>query len=204
MKNIILLALLFSTLLARSNPFEPVVNTQNPSDYRAMPPKQIEKEEILLPPSSRIIKSITITHQEVDGTTSKIDKKIEKTVDWHAPIEISQPSSQKLTRNKNYYMPIEELDELKEISFFVQDDTLKIETKSELRGDMFLPNPSRIILDFNSSTPFASQTSQLSGGYFTTISVSFHGTFYRVEITLDSYYPYKIERIKDGFLLGLN
>lgn len=191
-------------LIARENPFEPVEATQNQTDYRAIPPQQITKESIELPPSSRIIKSISITHQEVDGSINKIDKKIEKTVDWHTPIEISQSDANKLPRVKNAFLPVESLEDLKEIAFFVQGDTLKLETKNELYRDFFLPRPSRIVLDFNSSTPIEPTSAVLEGAYFTNISVTFHGTFFRVEITLDSYYPYKISPIKDGFLLGLN
>lgn len=204
MKKLLFFTILALALFARSNPFEPVETTQNQSDYRAMPPKQLDKEILSLPPSSRILKSITITHQEVDGTVGKVDKKIEKTVDWHSPIEITQSDPAKLTRSKNTFFPVEELENLKEISFFIQDDTLKIETKSKLIRDFFLPKPSRIVLDFDSNTPFEAHAAKLDGAYFTNITVSFFDKFYRVEIALDSYYPYKIEPTKDGLLLGLN
>ena len=200
----VIFALAAFAAFARINPFVPLEAPEHLSDSRALPPKQMQQEKIDLPPSARILKSVTLTHQDVDGTINKIDKRVDKLIDWHAPVTLDQPGAKRLPRQMGIFAPIESLESLERIAFFTAEELMKINTKDTLMRDFFMPKPSRIVMDFESAVPLESQIAKLDGPYFTQIEITFHATFYRVVITLDSFYPYTLQAVKDGFLLGLN
>lgn len=189
---------------ARINPFTPLEAPEHLSDSRALPPKQLQEEQIVLPPGARILKSVTLTHQDADGSINKIDRRVEKLIDWHEPVTLNQPGANRLPRQMGIFAPIEALEEVDRIRFFTAAELLKINTKDALIRHFFLPKPSRVVMDFNNSTPLESQIAALEGPYFTKIELSFHGAFYRVIVTLDSFYPYTMQPAQDGYLLGLN
>ncbi|MDR2153048.1 MAG: AMIN domain-containing protein [Helicobacteraceae bacterium] len=190
--------------LARLNPFEPTERQTDRNDSGSFAPRQLEEETIALPPSSRALKEIQITHQENDGSLSTINRKVDKSIDWRAPLRIDQPNAEKLPRQTGAFLPIDELEDIGRIRFFTAGDAMKFQTKDELIRSFFLPRPSRIALDFNSSVPLTPTAATLKDGYFARIELSFHETFYRVTVTLDSYYPYAIEKVSEGYLLGLH
>ncbi|MGE4294800.1 MAG: AMIN domain-containing protein [Campylobacterales bacterium] len=189
---------------ARLNPFVPLEAPESLSDSRALPPRQLSKEEIQLPPSARILKSVTLTHQDVDGSINRIDKRVDKLIDWHAPVTLNQPEAAHLPRQMGIFAPVEAVEEFEAIRFFTADEVMKLNTHDTMIRHFFLPKPSRVVMDFNNTVPFENRTAKLEGPFFSHIEMSFHATFYRVVITLDSYYPYRIETVKDGYLLGLN
>jgi hypothetical protein len=191
-------------VFARINPFEPIERSEDRNDTGSFPPRQFEQESISLPPSSRALKEIQITHQENDGSLSTINRKIDKSIDSRAPLRIDQPNAEKLPRQTGAFLPIEDLEDIGRIRFFTARDAMKFQTQDQLLRSFFLPRPSRVALDFNSSVPLEPISVKLTDGYFTQIELSFHETFYRVTVTLESYYPYAIERVSEGYLLGLH
>jgi hypothetical protein len=201
MRSIALFLLIVPLLWARPNPFEPIEHETGESI--AMPPKQLEAKRVKLPPSARVLKSITFTHQDMDGSISDTSIDIERQIDWHAEIRIDQPDAELLTRKLGAYTAVEDI-MLDQNLFFIAGDVIKMKTSDGLIRNFFLPRPSRIVMDFNNSLQFEAQSTKLDGDYFKEIMVSFHETFYRVTVTLDSFYPYSIEAVSDGYLLGLN
>jgi hypothetical protein len=198
-------SLLFAaSLFARINPFEPLDNPNDRNDSRAFLPERLKEELINLPAGAKTLKEIKITHQESDGSISSTDRKIEKSIDWRSPLRVDQPSAAPSPRQTGVFTPIESFEGVDRIAFFVADDVMKLQTKDELIRHFLLPRPSRVTLDFNSSIPLKPQTIKLDDGYFSQIELSFHETFYRAIVTLNGYYPYTIERVSEGYLLGLN
>jgi hypothetical protein len=204
MKKPILALFCCVMLLARINPFEPSEPPNERDDTTSALPRQLGEEKIDLPVGARVIKEIKIVHQENDGSIGSVDRKINKTIDWRAPLRFDQPDAVELPRRAGVFAPISGLEDVDRIQFFAAGDVLKLQTKDDLIRNFFLPRPSRIAMDFNSSVPLEPAIAKLSDGYFTQIELSFHDTFYRVVITLESYYPYAIERVSEGYLLGLN
>ena len=193
-----------SAVIARENPFVPLQEPTERTNSSAIAPAQLESEVIALPESARVLKSLTLTHQAVDGSIATTNRKIEKTIDWHSAIRVDQPNAVKLPRKTGIFAPIEALEEFRRVRFFTAGDVMKLETKDELIRSFFLPRPSRIVIDLNSTEPFDAQNAALGGEYFSAISVTYHDKFYRIVITLDSYYPYSLEAAQGGFELGLN
>jgi hypothetical protein len=204
MRVLLLLLCAFSVVVARSNPFVPTIEPNTRTDSAAIAPKQLESEEIKLPPSARVIKSITITHQDSDGSINVIDREIDQQIDWRVPITLEQTGAEKLPRIMGSFVPIEEIAQFNRAIFYVSDDVIKVQTEDELVRSFFLPRPSRVVMDFNATIPFEPIGAELKRQYFTKIELSFHEHFYRAIITLDSYYPFSVERVQGGYLLGLN
>ncbi|MDR1451549.1 MAG: AMIN domain-containing protein [Helicobacteraceae bacterium] len=204
MKTICVAGICCVFALARLNPFEPIDRSGDRNDSSSFPTRQLEQVTIELPPSSRALREIKITHQENDGSISTINRKVDESIDWRAPLRIDQPNARKLQRQTGAFLPIDELATHDRVKFFIANDIMKIETKDRLIRNFFLPRPSRVALDFNGSVPFDPIGVKLKEGRFAQIELSFHETFYRVIVTLDSYYPYAIEKVSEGYLLGLN
>ncbi|GHV07237.1 AMIN domain-containing protein [Campylobacterota bacterium] len=196
--------LLLTTAIARDNPFFPLSEPTIRTDSGAIAPPQLEDELLTLPPSARILKSVSLTHQSVDGSIGIVERKVEKQIDWHSPVRVDQPNAAKLPRQMGVFIPVEGLEEFSSVRFFVAAEVLKLQTQDEMIRHFFLPRPSRVVMDFNSSIPFNPISNKLEGQFFTSILLDFHENFYRVTVTLDSFYPYTIEAVQDGFLLGLN
>ncbi|GHS86611.1 AMIN domain-containing protein [Campylobacterota bacterium] len=195
---------LFSAAFSRSNPFEPVLLIDDRNSSPALLPQQFESEEFRFPSGSKILREIKIIHQEDDGSIGTIERKVNRLIDWHAPLKVDQSDAAKLPRRTGVFLPVENLENIERIKFFTASDVMKIRTKDSLIRSFFVPRPSRITLDFNSTILLEPQSAAIDGGFFTRAEISFHETFYRVVITLDSYYPYTIEAASDGYLLGLN
>ena len=88
--------------------------------------------------------------------------------------------------------------------FLVYEDRVYIETKDRLKKHFALQHPDRIVIDFRSSSDFASKRSTINGLPVTKIEVGAHGSYYRVVFRLDKSYRYSVEDAKYGLLLKLN
>jgi len=88
--------------------------------------------------------------------------------------------------------------------FLVYEDRIYIETKDRLKKHFSLEHPNRIVIDFRSSSDFASKRSIINGLPVTKIEVGAHGSYYRVVFRLDKSYRYSVEDAKYGLLLKLN
>jgi hypothetical protein len=87
MKSTKILLLIFATslsLFGRSNPFSAVPNAQDipiANNY-IQPPAKFKKEQFNLPKTARIIESIEIIYQNIDGSISRKKVPVDKSVDW--------------------------------------------------------------------------------------------------------------------------
>ena len=191
-------------LLARSNPFVPLEEPSHLSHSRAIPPAQLGEQNLSLPATARILKSVTLTHQDSDGSINQIDSRVERLIDHNAPVVIGQPTARKFPRQMGVYRPIEAFEGYGPMQLFVAEDLLKIQTRYELERSYFLPQPSRIVMDFTNPNPVSPLVSSLESDFFSQIEVQPHGGFFRLIVTLRSHHPFTIEAGKEGYLLGLN
>ena len=200
--TLLIFLLLTATLLdARENPFQPMEGNSPLSNNRVLPPETLKKEEIMLPPTARIVKEIRVIHQEVDGSLNETVHKVEKQIDWHKPLIVTHDGEGELGKQK-YYKPLV-FQKLPFISFAVAPPYLKITTGDPLIEHYLLNDPYRIVIDFKRDVAFQAVSRELESGFFTKIAVGQHKGRYRVVIYLDSYYPYEILTIEGGVVLGL-
>ena len=100
MKHFALSLLLLIPLLARENPFKPVIDetvlpvTSN-KEHKAPPFREVK---VQLPVDARVLTSVAIYYQTLDGSVKKEVVSIDRSVDWHKPIVISQGKTGKEPR----------------------------------------------------------------------------------------------------------
>lgn len=192
---ILLLAILFLNveLFAASNPF---MIDANQRDFQAQQKnkgkKYLSAERIALPSNARELKSVILTLQNLDGTVTSRELKVDKTIDWHYPITITQEGA---IRNiaKRYFT-------LNDFEFLMDGQTLIISSpKHRLIRHFLLVNPTTIIVDFSRDKGSAYDGKIGTGEkVISDIQVSVRADFYRVTIILDGIYQYNLKNGKNN------
>ncbi len=106
----LLLCGMFSFALARENPFAVAMDpaqvgkTTHIKEERA----EFNSTKITLPSSARILKSASVTFQNIDGSISEEIVGIEQDIDWHHPLILSTQKPQRLqeTPTSNEQSPL--------------------------------------------------------------------------------------------------
>lgn len=188
--------LLFIVLYARDNPFEPLLSpkesSHKPSDDNR---NYFENFDFKLPSTARILKNITVTYQNIDGSLQTQTLDIDQNIDWHYPLRISQQNAL-LNDQAKYYV-------VKPFEFFIKNNELYIHTTDKIQRNFVLPDPYRIIIDIDRKDKNINEALNINRKYFTKISIGTHNNFYRIVITLDGQYQYKITQENDYYVLSL-
>ncbi len=190
---ILLFCFMFSNAYSNTNPF--MINA-NQRDFQAQQKnkgkKYLTTESIQLPSNARELKSVTLTFQNIDGTLANRELKIDKTIDWHYPIKITQ---QEAIRNiaKRYFS-------LNDFEFFMEGTTFVISSpRHKILRHFLLASPTTIIIDF-SRDKGNSYDGKIGTGekYFSNVSVNSKNNLYRVSIELDGIYQYTLKNGKNN------
>lgn len=197
MKNLSLLIFLsiifMSNLVARSDPFEsPKQNLDSKNDQKS---DVFENFNFKLPSTARKIKEIVITYQNIDGSVDVQKFSIDKSIDWHYPISISQLDAH-IDKSPDFYSA-------NKLILFIKDSKLYISTKRAMLRNFILPEPFRILLDFDKQDGDVDKTFSVNDKYYKVITLVPHQDFLRVQLTLDGNYEYSVSRNDDGFVLDL-
>lgn len=94
----LLLCGMFSFALARENPFAVAMDPAQVGKTTHIKEERVEfnSTKITLPSSARILKSASVTFQNIDGSISEEIVGIEQDVDWHHPLILSTQKPQRL------------------------------------------------------------------------------------------------------------
>ncbi len=178
----------FGVNLFGSNPFTIDANQR---DFQAQQKntgkKFLQTESIQLPSNARELKSVTLKYQNIDGSIDTRELLIDKTIDWHYPIRITQENAI-ANISRRYFS-------LNDFEFFMEGATFSINSgKHKIIRHFLLPSPTTIVIDFSRDRG-AGYTGSLGTGehIFTDVSVDTKETFYRVSITLDGTYKYSLK-----------
>ncbi len=209
MKYLLLFLLAISALFGARDPFEPVISPKESGEV-SIPhqPNYFRAHSITLPSSARVIKKITITYQNIDGSISQHDTELEGDIDWHFPLLLSQ-EIQPLDSNVSILRPhptpgVFRFEPFEEIIFEITGKNLLIRTPYLIRRDMTLATPPRILIDFQKVGKKPLQKSFETGlPYIKGVVISTHEDFYRVTLELDGKYRYTIKPEKEGFSVEL-
>ena len=183
-----ILFFVFGAMCFANNPF--MINS-NQRDFQAQQrnkgKKHFTSESVQLPSNARELKSVSLTFQNIDGTTSTRNIKVDKTIDWHYPITITQEEA---IRNisKRYFS-------LNDFEFLMEGTTLVISSpKHRLVRHFLLASPHTIVIDFSRDSGSA-YSGRLGMGekFFPQIDVDSKSDTYRISITLDGIYKYKLK-----------
>jgi len=202
MKRSLLLSLIFlSPLLARENPFfaaDPNRSQKVTSNIPDTKPK-MSSINYTLPDQARILKEVTFTIQNLDGSIESRRVEIDQTVDWHRPITLSQTKGsapEKISGNSNLSGA-----DFGFIRFAAEGKRLNVKTGDPLVRHFVLSDPNRIILDFKREAIFQSVHKNLHSAPYLSVSLENHGKFVRATITLDGRYGYTLN--KTGGLISI-
>lgn len=231
----LVLICLSSLLLARENPFSSAIN---PADIGKATLKKEEKIEfdtgkISLPSSARILKSASVTFQNLDGSISEEIIAINKEVNWHYPLILSSQKPQMVEKPsevvtektpsevpKNNMIKEERKTEKKEeviaiksfsnvvlnenIELEIEEKSIRIYTKDKKIRDFIVSNPYKIVIDFEKKEgSFTTKTAAFSKAPFVSATLGNHEGFYRIAIVLDGQYRYSISSMEKGYVIGL-
>ena len=190
MKKLLFL-FIFAFLLARVNPFKPVVKPQN---TLVITPTYFKETKVSMPSDARILKEIIFVYQSASGDIKEKKLKINKHIDFHKPIFISHIPKK---------FPIRELNFLYLFKMYIKDKKIFIQTKDKLLRSFFLVEPFRIVLDFKKDADFLTIKKFLKNSFIKKVIVGNHNGYYRVVIIFDAKYMYKLSKTAEGIKIEI-
>lgn len=196
--SLILSLLLISSLSGRENPFFALDPTKSQKVTTNLIESKVPLKSLdyTLPDQARILKEITFTIQNVDGSIETKKMVVDQSVDWHRPLSISQSGT---VMSKGAIQKQSATTSFGFISFDVEGKSLIIKTSDALSRHFVLSDPNRIVLDFKRDAAFRAEEKSLNAGPYKNVMLSNHGKFVRATITLDGRYNYSLNK-KEGFI----
>lgn len=189
---LLLIPFIFTTLESRENPFIPTEASAKKkvtsNIYKTLP--NFETTSLKLDDSARVLKEVTFVIQNLDGSISEHQISVEKTIDQHQNLTISQSYKKD---NRSSFV------KLGDIEAITKDKNLFIRSKEPFIRQFSLSDPEQIIIDFKNNTTFAPIERSINISPFKNISLKKHKEFARLTITLDGKYLCAIEQ-KDGLI----
>ncbi|NWF66520.1 MAG: AMIN domain-containing protein [Campylobacterales bacterium] len=164
----------------------------------------LSKESINLPNSARKIKSFVIEYQNLDGSIDRKILKLDKDIDWHFPILISQDVENKDEIKEENKKSTEKYIKVNDsLAFSIEKNSFEIFTKDTLLREFALTDPMKIVCDFQKNTQFNSKSYKLQFLPFKEVIIGNHTDFYRFVIELDGQYRYKISKTDYGYKINV-
>jgi hypothetical protein len=198
-----ILLLVALAAVARENPFKPVIDeTVLPVTSNKVPKFQpFTGTTIRLPDDARVLKSIVIEYQALDGSIQTIRQPVNRAVDWHIPIRVEPnghrtPATRTAAKSKTF----------RPFSFLSAQFTphrVVITTKDRLIRHFHLNHPFKIAMDFQREASFLSRHYTVDMPPYTALDLGNHEGYYRVVITFDAPYRYTLRPIKEGYEIRL-
>lgn len=230
-----LLCSMLSLTLARENPFAIAMDPASVGKTTQIKEQRSEfnSTQISLPSSARILKSASVTFQNLDGSISEEIVAIEQDVDWHYPLVLlpQKPKPQEPTTTQApIVVQSPKAEPKKEVSvntletptkgivvksftrvvlnetieFEISDNRIMIYTKDKKIRDFLISQPYKVVVDFEKSQgSFTTKTAEFSKAPFVSATLGNHDGFYRIAIVLDGHYRYDIAPIDGGYVITL-
>ncbi len=197
--SLCLLLVLLSPLVARENPFFPLDESKKQKVTSNVPDERPKMGTIsyTFPDQARVLKEVTFTIQNLDGSFEEKKIQIDQSIDWHRPISLTQGG----TSAKTFSTKSASAANFGFIQLLTSGKNITIKSSDPLVRHFTLSNPNQIILDFKHNTVFKPEQKSLDAAPYMSVSVGNHGDFARVNITLDGRYTYTLN--KAGGLLTI-
>lgn len=197
MKALIIVSLLLYVISARDNPFESVITPKSEEHpVTGIYQEPLSSVEFVLPSTARVVKSVQVTYQNLDGSIESKTIQLDESIDWHYPLSISQKAKNATYNAENRF-------KIGEFELVINRERIFIATRKKMLRDFILPEPYRLVLDIQGVRDNIHEKLTLNKKYFTNAEVSTHEDFYRISISLDGRYKYKITPQRDGFVITL-
>ncbi len=188
-----------SLLFSRDNPFAEVVGEGEFPISTNMPKilGKLKNESFTLPSTARSVKRIIVEYQNLDGSIGKSVKELDKSVDWHMPINIRHKHAPE--QSKQYQSRAN----LKFIDFATKNSEMKISTTNRMLRHFMLANPHRVVIDFERNSKFLSKKFTDFSRPFKAVRIGNHDGYYRVVVELDGQYEYQIKSYKNSYVIKI-
>lgn len=196
-KTLFLSSLLITALFSRENPFFslseggtlPVSSEKNTNK----PP--LTSMTYNFPNNSRLLKEVSFTFQNIDGSVETRKLEIDQSIDWRTPLILSQSSGQVSS-------PVSEKKSSSANSGFIQfigsGNRMSLIAKETMIRSFTLSDPDSVIVDFKHNGVFESYQKELSVRPYTKAKVTNHGHFARVILTLDGPHVCNVSKTDQG------
>ncbi len=180
--------LLIASLQGRENPFFPVDESQKQKVTSNIPDARPKMGTISysFPDQARILKEVTFTIQNVDGSFEEKRVQIDQSIDWHRPVLVTQGGSAPKAPNAKK----SSVANFGFIQLLSNGKSITIKSSDPLIRHFALSNPNRIVLDFKHNGVFKSEQKGLNAAPYVNVSLGNHGEFARLMITMDGRYGY--------------
>ena len=218
---------------ARENPFETTESALSSGKTTQIKENKIDFEsaKITLPSSARILKSVSVTFQNLDGSISEEIVSIEQNVNWHEPLILSRKAEENKSKTpivlSNALSGTKKVEEKKsiqeiplpanilpkpkdktinlieDISFEVVKNEIRILTKDTKIRDFLVSDPYKVVIDFKKNSSYPTKTVSLESLPFVSATLGNHDDFYRIVILLDGHYRYDLQSVDGGYSIKL-
>jgi len=187
MRTLVLVStLLITSIFGRENPFFSMSENKNfpttNSKIEQKPP--LTSTTYNVPDQSRILKEVTFTFQNLDGSFETRKVEIDQSIDWRSPLVLSQSGG--------YTPPVEE----SKISSQAKQDFIQVInrgnritllTNDPMLRTFTLTDPESLVVDFKHTKNFEPFEKRLNTSPYKKVRIDYHGTFARVTLTLDGH-----------------
>ena len=218
---------------ARENPFETTESALSSGKTTQIKENKVDFEstKITLPSSARILKSVSVTFQNLDGSISEEIVSIEQNVNWHEPLILSRKAEENKSKTpivlSNALSGTKKVEEKKsiqeiplpanilpkpkdktinlieDISFEVVKNEIRILTKDTKIRDFLVSDPYKVVIDFKKNSSYPTKTVSLESLPFVSATLGNHDDFYRIVILLDGHYRYDLQSVDGGYSIKL-
>ncbi len=202
------------SIQARENPFKPVIDDTvlpiSSNQVKKAPP--FKSVKVSLPNDARVLTSVAIYYQSIDGSIKKRVVPVDRSIDWHRPLLISQAVQHKGsastpekdgTKVSKKESAQKRLKPLPFLEIEIGKKRLRIVTKDKKIRSFHLSNPFKVAIDFKRRAGFLTKHIAIDTAPFKSLDIGNHNGYYRVVVTLDAPYRYEIIRTDDGYVLSL-
>jgi len=208
-KALALLIVIPALLAARENPFFPATGIEELPVTSNMDEKHppLQRAALTFPDSARIVKEITVTFQNLDGSLGRQTIDLDHTIDWHLPLFVSQSYDQTAAAGRTAVkQPVEtegpvKIADFGFIRFTQRGKTMQIDTAHPMQRHFTMVGPHRIVVDFKGDENFLTKTATPKEPPFTLIRVGNHDGYYRVVVELDGQYRVQVGKTPSGISL---
>ncbi|AJC87143.1 AMIN domain-containing protein [Campylobacter insulaenigrae] len=204
-------------LNAKENPFDNEMEKKN-LEFENFSPFQ--RQDFNFDSNARILKNITLTYINLDGSEQQIILDINKSIDWHdnfafikskAPnttpildVSVTVPKEKKAERKSgennttvNIETPLFTGDIYNFISLSFYNNKININTRDKMLRNLSIGDPTKIIVDFAKNQHFNTKTLQVNTANVKKVVFGSHKNFYRLVIYLDGKYDYDYSKGKN-------
>jgi hypothetical protein len=189
-------------LFARENPFVPLKSSKDIGEATSIKDtrKEFVAQSITLPSSARILKSMELHYQNLDGSIESKVVLIDKNIDWHDEFVLQKLQDKSVTMQEPI-PSISDEEEQSEVKIEIKKsvDFQNRLTKDKKLRDFLVTDPYKIVIDFKKDLSFTTKNFLVDVKPFRKVVFGNHNGYYRLVIELDGQYLYNLEETEEGY-----